>query len=190
MPTATLLATMFRLSLRELLMLVALVASATASLKYASQLWLALVAGVTTVAFCAALIVAAVDRGQRQAFAMGFALTMIAYGATLMTGDRTVGFGGNMHSKNIEFDPWEGRLPTTRLLRYVHIAVNENRQVPMSQPFGGATTRLVEIPPREVFMPIGHCWWALLLAYVGGRFAATVYMRRTREQQLLAAESS
>lgn len=181
---------MFRLSLRELLMLVAIVAFATASLKYASELWLALVTGVTTFAFCAALIVAAVDRGLRQAFALGFALTMVAYGATLMTGDRTVGFGGNMHSKNIEFDPWEGRLPMTRLLRYIHIAVNENVQIQQTQPFVGPVTSIMERPPREIFMPIGHCWWALLLAYVGGRFAASIYGRRIREQQLLAVESS
>lgn len=173
-------------------MLVALAAFALASLKYASELWLALVTGVTMFAFCAALIVAAVDRGQRQAFALGFALTMIAYGVALMTGDRTVGFGGNMNSRNIEFDQWEGHLPTTRLLRYVHMAVNENTTSIVSTTYPGfpPITRTMERPPREIFMPIGHCWWALLLGCAGARFAQYIYGRRIREQQLLAAESS
>jgi hypothetical protein len=103
---------MFRLSLRGLLLLVALVALAIASLTYANDFWVAVVSGITMIAFFVALIVAVVDRGRRQGFAIGFVLTLIAYGLVL-TSCRTP-----------EFDQWDGRLPTTRLLRYVHRAVN------------------------------------------------------------------
>jgi hypothetical protein len=179
-----------RISLRELLLLVTLVALAIASLKYASELWLAIVAGLAMIAFFVTGIVAVVDRGPRQAFAIGFALTMIAYGLMLTSGQNTQGPRGNVSSKNIEFHPWKGRLPTTRLLRYAHMVVNE----PQQETWGGGgfpmRTTMVEHPRREVFMPVGHCWWALLLGYLGGRFALFVYVRRMRESTQLAAESS
>jgi hypothetical protein len=195
-------ARIFRLSLREVLVLVALVALAIASLKFSNETFLALVAAVTMSALIAALIIAVVDRGPRQAFAIGVALTMIAYGLILVTGQRTSGNSGNVYSRNIEFDHMAGRLPTTRLLRYVHKAVqrsewidpNTKKVIPNYDPNnpgiprmggggffpgGGAWHR--EIPPREIFMPIGHCWWALILGYCGGLFGQFVYARRMRE---------
>jgi ABC-type uncharacterized transport system permease subunit len=120
---------LFRLSLREMLALVALVALAIASLKFANETFLAIVAAVTMLALIAALIVAVVDRGPRQAFAIGVALTMIAYGLSLITGQRTSGNSGNVYSRNIEFDHSAGRLPTTRLLRYVHTAVERSEWI-------------------------------------------------------------
>ncbi len=191
---------MLRLSLRELLVLVAFVALAIVSLKYASDVWLAIVLAVTMLAFFVALIVAAVDRGPRQAFAIGFALTMAGYWLIVMTGTKTV---ANVGSMNIEFDHMQGRLPTTRLLRYMHAAVEHGgyydystgKEVPNYDPaerantgggFGGATSiGYREVPGREVFMPVGHCWWGLLLGYLGGLFAGFVYRRRMTERKSL-----
>jgi hypothetical protein len=199
---------LFRLSLREMLIFVALVALAIASLKYANDVFLALVAAVAMFALIVALIIAAVDRGPRQAFAIGVTLTMLAYGLILITGQRTSGSGGNVTSKNIEFDQWAGRLPTTRLLRYVHMAVQRNewidfrtgKVIPNYDPniavnpnkggggFGGGGGRsggaaFRETPPRQIFMPIGHCWWALILGYAGGQFGRYIYARRQREHE-------
>jgi hypothetical protein len=193
----------FRISLRELLVVVSLVALSVASLKFANDFWLAVVAGLAMIALFASLIIAAVDRGPRQAFAIGFALTMIAYGIILTTGQRTRGSGGSVNSENIEFDQWAGHLPTTRLLGYFHMAVERNewrdmngKVVPGYAPnqgqginaggFGGsfaASVYFQEVPPREIFMPIGHCWWALLLGCVGGYSARFVYKRRIRDEQ-------
>ncbi len=199
---------LFRLSLREMLIFVALVALAIASLKYANEAFLALVAAVTMFALIVALIIAAVDRGPRQAFAIGVALTMVAYGLILITGQLTSGSGGNVTSKNIEFDQWAGRLPTTRLLRYVHMAVQRNewidsttgKVIPSFDPKnpvipiggsggfggGGGGAQFRETPTRKFFMPIGHCWWALILGYAGGQFGRYVYARRMREGETQA----
>jgi hypothetical protein len=177
---------MWRLSLRESLVLMTAVALAVASLKYASEAWLAIVLAVTMLAFFVALIVAVVDRGPRQAFTIGFALTMAGYWLVVLSGTKVVPNTGSM---NIEFDHIEGRLPTTRLLRYVHSAIGRGRyfnpftgqELPNYDPAtdpnrnvggGGFATPATmvsyqEIPPREIFMPIGHCWWGLLLAYLG-----------------------
>jgi peptidoglycan hydrolase-like protein with peptidoglycan-binding domain len=106
-----------RISLRELLIGVALVALAIVSLRYANYgtVWPAVVTGVMMIALFVALIVAAVDRGPRQAFAIGFALTVVAYGLMLLPG------------RTSQFDQSEGWLPTTRLLWYVHRAVDRGR---------------------------------------------------------------
>lgn len=187
---------LFRLSLREMLVLMALVAFAIGSLKYASELWLAIVLAVTMMIFFGTVILAAVDRGHRQAFAIGVALTMVAYGLMLMTGRwwapgfaRTLD-GTNM--TNIEFDQWSGRLPSSVLLRYVRNALDASfeqtpagKQVPVKPSalaIGLSQNAFVEMPPREFFMPIGHCWWALLLGCVGGYFGRYVYWRRVREE--------
>jgi len=34
---------------------------------------------------------------------------------------------------------------------------------------------------ERFFTATGHCWWALLLGYLGGHFATFVYLRRSRE---------
>lgn len=201
---------MFRISLREVLIVVALANVAIASLKYANEFWLLLVAAVTMIVLFVVLIVAAVDRGSAQAFAIGFALTMISYGFVLMTGQRTTGSGGSVYSKNIEMDQWEGHLPTTRILRYIHNGVGRGewtdmngKVIPGYNPnkpvipnasgggfFPGVSAHHREIPPREIFMPIGHCWWALALGYAGGHFARFVYLRRLKKQNPSAAQSS
>jgi hypothetical protein len=217
---------MLRISLRELFILVAVAAVAIASLKYANDQWLAIVAGVTMVVISIVFIIAIVDRGSRQAFANGFALTMVVYAAAVLTGWSASGFG-QTQVKNVEFDHWEGRLATTRLLRYVYSAVDSSGYYDIasgkelagfdpSDPanrgkigwggggigggggFGGGgivggkapSVSYLQFPPTEKFMPIGHCWWALLFGYVGGHFACYVYGRRMRDEQKLAAETS
>lgn len=201
---------MFRMSLRELLIGVALLAVAIVSLKYASDTWLAIVAAITMLIFFVELIVAVVDRGPRQAFAIGCALTITAYALVLNTGQRTSGSSGSISSQNVELDHMRGRIPTTRLLRYVHAAVEDGtyvnvftgKELPNRDPakdpnrgsggFGGLGTAVSyrEIPPREIFMPVGHCWWALILGYAGGHFANNVYGRRLRDEQKLPVDTS
>jgi len=188
-----------RISLRELLICVALVALAIVSLKYANDLLLALVSVAAMIALFAGLIVAVVDRGPRQVFAIGFALVMISYGAFVLNGQRAPSGGG---SRNLEFDPYSGQLPTTRLLRFFYQAIvrvsfydqQTGKHLPNYDPEkaqqdaasgigsgGGINMSIREDPPREIFMPIGHCWWALVLGYAGGWFARYVYARRTKE---------
>ncbi len=188
---------MIRFSLRELLVVIAFASMAFASLKFANDFWFASIAAVTMIVLFGSLILATIDRGPRQAFAIGFALTMVAYGLMLMTGERTTGSGGTVYSQNIEFDQWQGHLPTTRLLRYVHMAVDRSewldpngKVIPNYDPQTWANGKFREIPPREILMPIGHCWWALILGYAGGHFARFVYGRRIRETQKRPADVS
>jgi peptidoglycan hydrolase-like protein with peptidoglycan-binding domain len=54
---------------------------------------------------------------------------------------------------------------------------------PGSLRFGGSPASYREIPQRAIFMPIGHCWWAILLGYVGGVFARMIYLRRTGDDK-------
>ncbi|MEX0610747.1 MAG: hypothetical protein WD229_01395 [Pirellulales bacterium] len=180
-------------------------ALAIASLKYSSEAWLALVAGVLTIAFFVALIIAAVDRGPRQAFAIGFALVGASYGYLVINSSM-----GEQSNSNPEFSNSSGRLPSTRLMGYIYRAVEDGRyydvmtglELPNYDPSqnpnrgaggfapGATMVGFRDVPPREIFMRIGHSWWALILGYAGGHFARFVYWRRVREEQPLATESS
>jgi hypothetical protein len=180
---------MFRISLRELLSLVACCALALVSLKYASETWVAAVAALAMLAFFVAIVTALVDRGPRQAFAIGFAVIVVTYGWIVL--HTPLSYSGPNAPPTLEFDQWSGRLPTTRLLRYVHQAVDRSQWIdrngnvianynPASHdPSAPGAGSIREIPPREQFMPIGHMWWGLLFGYIGGRFGQFVYARRT-----------
>jgi hypothetical protein len=172
----------FRVSLRELLLLVALTAAAAASLRYASDGWLALISALAMLALFAAAIVAIVDRGQRQAFAIGFAIVLAGYHLLLING---------------EFMPG-ARAPTTMSLTLLHESINQNRwinsdtgeelpnfdhketpqRIRVVNGRGIPIEQFVEHPPRKQLMQIGHAWWSMLLAYAGGRFASFVFSRR------------
>jgi hypothetical protein len=181
-----------RISLRQLLLLVAAIALALVSLKYASPLWQAIVGLVVLLAFFTAGIRAIVDRGPRQAFGMAMAIVMLSYG--------------------LLFVEWLGvaqQLPTNLLLIYAHNLVNKDHWVKphsgeivpqgdvgsitwntstQAYNLNGVTVELQYYPPVDEFVRIGHYWWALLLGYLGGCFAQFVYLRQTKELAAQAKE--
>jgi hypothetical protein len=195
---------MLRISLRELLAFVALCALALVSLKYASETWLAVVLGLALLAFLSAIISAAVDRGPRQAAGLAFCLVLIVYGWVVL---KIPQWPGNLQSATAEFSLWNGRLPTTLVLRPVYTAMSRERWIDTStqkaipnfdpdnpsipianfsngaMPFPGPAAMSQILPSQEMFAPIGHLWWALLLGYAGGRYGQFIYKRRVRELQ-------
>jgi hypothetical protein len=192
---------MWRLSLRELLVLVALVALAIVSLKYASGAWQIGLTSIVLIVFIGAAIVAFVDRKSSQAFAIGMVLTMAIYAALIAWGRLS------SNDTNREFSI-SGRLPTTRMLRLLHQgfarrywvdpqtggevpgpdsnqrapSVQRRRTSPAQTPATIAARR-AEMPSADSFFRVGHCWWSLLLGYVGGRFARFVYLRRDNQAE-------
>jgi hypothetical protein len=174
-----------RLSLREMLVLFALCATALVSLQFASAGWEMVVGALAALAFAAAVIVALVDRQAPQAFAIGFAVALTIYVAILAS-QGSLGAAG----PNLEMNPDTGKLPTTQLLRPVFAAVADTRwidfrtgkEVPNYDPNNpGPDMQYIsmdERPQRGAFMRIGHCWWALVLGYLGGWFGRFVYLRR------------
>jgi hypothetical protein len=184
------------ISLRELLILFVAFAIGFTALAYANPWWLGAVSGVTLMTFIGAVIVALVDCGLRQAFAIGLSAGIACYIPLFLLGRET--------------DPFTGRLPTSQLLQPMFLAVREQSytnvrtreiikesQIPQNalvEGQGGFPSydripgslpyfrRASTIPALEHFMPIGHCLWALLIGYVGGHFARWVYVRRLRDQ--------
>src|SRR5688572_21478366 len=102
---------LFRVSLRELLLLIAMVALAIASMKYASTAWRTCVYTITMAIFMWAAVIAVIDRGPRQAFAIGMVLLMLIYAVLVINGAVTRS-GGNR-----EMHPRSGRLPTTIIVK-------------------------------------------------------------------------
>lgn len=187
----------WRFSLRELLLLLGFVAVGCAALKYAGEAWVTALSAVVLLLFMLSAVSAVVDRGHRQALAIGFALCMGVYGIPFS-------------QENRELDPHAGRLPTTKLLKPlftalvngVYIDSSTGKIVPNYNPantvyslggggFGGGGVAptgfpmgvyYLETPPREKFMAVGHLLWALLLGYIGARLAGWIYIRRQREK--------
>jgi predicted PurR-regulated permease PerM len=185
-PGATSWAALFRLSLRELLMLIAMVALAIASMKYASPAWRTCVYAITMAIFMWAAVIAVVDRGSRQAFAIGMVILMVIYGVLVVNGAAGRSQGGNR-----EMNPSSGRLPTTRIVKYLFPITESvqwfdrrtdqllpNFDPAKAQPGAAGYVQRISSPEPANLMPISHCWWALLLGYIGGRFARVVYLRR------------
>jgi hypothetical protein len=182
--SATPWAALFRVSLRELLLLIAMVALAIASMKYASPAWRTCVYTITMAIFMWAAVIAVIDRGPRQAFAIGMVLLMVIYGVLVTN--------GTVRSENVEMDLQYGRLPTSRVVKYIFPPTetvewldNRTGQIlpnydPANPPPGiGAFPQTRRKPDPPILMAVAHCWWALLLGYIGGRFARVVYLRRS-----------
>lgn len=199
-----------RPSLRQLLVFIVLLAVAWAALKFASPL---LAGMVTTVALlvCGVMAVYAfVDRGRRQAFAIGF--TVVAVGFTYAV--HTYDDENNLRA-----------LPTTQLLQWLHgqmaaewmvdpstgervrrrhppepeaasiyyggsspplpdFMSDSSTTSPYTRPFGARQGNVVAryFPGIQEFVAVGNSLWALLLAYLGGKFAVWVYARRIERE--------
>jgi hypothetical protein len=176
---------MFRISLREMLVFVAAIALAIVSLRSASPLWQGLVGLMAMLAIGMAVITGIFDSGLRRAFAIGAAILMIPYAILcavnhfappnweifptsllLQEIHPVLGHGGYVYETNSEDIPAEAQ-------------VTSNPDGTLS--FNGQTVIYVVRPYYKFFNAIGHWWFLLLFGYAGGRFARFVYMRRSKE---------
>ena len=178
----------FRLSLREVLLLVSFFAVACVALKYANEWWWLALSSCVLLGFLTAVVAALVDRGSRQAAAIGFAVCVGIYGILFWAGPT---ISGTQQSR--ELDPYSGQLPTTRIMQPLFEAivthafydmntgqVIANYDVRRSEAPGVVGSR--ESPDRGQFMAISHLLWALLLGYFGAGVASVFYARRNQEQ--------
>jgi hypothetical protein len=173
MPRHFAIADMPRISLRSALVSVAVVALAIVSLRYASARWEAIILSFTAIVFFAMVIVALVGRGARQAFAIGMAVVMAGYLAVKLLEPRPT-------SRHVG-------LPTTYLLVRLQSLSGDIRYfdnpaagVAARTGLGVPTVYASTVPLLENFLRVGHCWWALLLGYVGGVFGRQVYSQRIK----------
>lgn len=185
MDTATNSSRLLRVSLMELMAVLAAVGVGCAALKYAGDVWWTVLSAAALVGFLAAAVVAVVGRGPGQARAIGFVLCVGIY--ALLLWSAKVGNG-----QNRELDPYDGRLPTTKLLKpvfeslvvrtYIDAFTGKemtNYNPPPGTVLGNSGTIISqETPDRGQFMAIGHLLWAVLFGYLGSRFAAWVDRRR------------
>jgi hypothetical protein len=195
---------LWSISLREMLIGVAVLGFVFVTLKYADTwLWTVLASGAMLL-FLAALVTAIVDRGASQATAQGVVIGAFYY-CVLFVAIEYVG-GENFS----ELDPYEGRLPVTKWMRPVFetIVTYEYNAIGYPQRFatqaeaeafllsqGGTPNAMsgftsigtFEMPARFEFMLTAHLWWGILLAYLGGKFARFVYLRREARGTTVAA---
>jgi hypothetical protein len=189
---------MFRFTIRELVLVTGLIAVGCAGLKYANEVWWSVLWLGLLMLLLAAVVTALVGRGELRAAAIGFAVCVLAYAILFRAAPMHPNTGTTR-----ELDPFDGSLPTTRLLLPVfrimvkgaYIDQQTGKEVPDYDPtknpapggmgfgggmgggmggFGGSTVFYVESPRRENFMAVGHILWALALGYLGSRFAVWV----------------
>jgi hypothetical protein len=175
-----------RFSLREVLLVLAFVALGCAALKYAGGLWLSVLSAGVLLLFMGAAVVAAVDRGHRQAKALGFALCMAIYGILFWSAPAT------SPNQNPELDPHAGSLPTSKALaplfsaivkRSYHDLTTGQEVAPPAPPHFVFSGYVQETPDRGQFMATGHLLWTVLLGYFGSRLGLWAYTRRLRSQE-------
>ncbi|MEX2138316.1 MAG: hypothetical protein WD894_03595 [Pirellulales bacterium] len=143
-----------------------------------------IVLGVVLIVTIGFAIVAFVGRDELRAAAIGFLVPVIVYAASIFA----VG--------SSELDPYEGKLPTTKLIQpafrlivraeWVNVMTGE----PMPDydptnpgPYGaigpaGPPVGLKETPDRTIFMSVAHALLAMVFGYAGSKFAVYVYRRQ------------
>ena len=177
-----------QISLRQVLFLVLFVGLGLAALRAGGVIaWITTsVAILMTMCFG---IIAFVARDTLRAFAIGFLVPVVVYAATVMA----IG--------PLEFDPYEAKLPTSRLLLPLFQAMSKQtwtdistgKVVPDYDPANdparanaggtafGSSISLAESPDRATFMTVGHILIAMLLGYAGAHFA--VFVHRHQDAQ-------
>jgi hypothetical protein len=192
---------MFRISLREIFVLVAAIALSIVSLKYASSMWQAIVGMLYLIGSFAAVIIAIFDHAARRAFAIGFIVAALGYGALVVNGHKAVN-GTLVIPVDLVASNWDYALPTTLFLRDIYrrtcrtIWIDETTgrgssaeqadryqaAVAAGNISGLPNMSSRTLPSGNDFVITGHCWVGLLFGYLGGKFAQFVYLRRRREQ--------
>ncbi len=182
-------------SLRELLFVVLFAGLGLASLRAGGVLGSITVFLAIVLTICLA-IMAFVGRGQLQAFAIGYLIPVVAYAAIVLAVGKS------------ELDPYEGKLPTSQLLKPMFRAIAKQTWInvmtgevvpdydPASVPnrmsgggggFSGSQMGLSEYPDRPTFMSLGHMIIAIMFGYAGGKFGVAVH-RRPQESRRNSAE--
>jgi hypothetical protein len=166
--------------------MVTIVAIGTAGLTFANDTTEVIASTVVMLALLWAVVAAIGYRGRKQTFAIAFLVVAIGYMIAVYSGGRsTRGRSAD------EFDPYDGRLPTTWILQKIHFQIRTVEEIPQNSGggfmggggggFGGGGGPFawnIEHPDRHDFMVVGHALWLLLLGYMAGRAAMFLHAHR------------
>lgn len=161
-----------RFSLRNLFLIIALLALACAGLMYRNRWWLMGITTLTLSVFVAAALMAIVRHGRQRTVLCGFSFVGLIY------------YFFSIHSSTGD------HLPTTTALAAAARALKINHSF-SDDPFGSLPTymsqatvddyiRLMSMPSSEAlhfFAQIGHCLWSLLFATLAAWLVGRMYDR-------------
>jgi hypothetical protein len=167
-----------QVSLRELLLIVALVSVGLASLKVGGLLATCFVIA-SLLLFMAATITAIVDRGLRQKFAIGMVVAAGVYALVIL------GAAASRPPVTLPMSQW---LSTwyEAIAERAWVDSFSGKELPGFDPdrHGLNGVRLEsEHPDRATFRLVGHILWAFAFGYAGGKFAQHTYAHRDRDSE-------
>lgn len=156
----------FRMTVRSLFLWTAIIALSFGALLFANEWWLAALSLLVGLAAAAAATVAVMERGARQAFAVG-ALAWILVQSFILP--ELMGAGS--------------RLPSTRLMEALYPLVagpelTDYRNPIAVQRWQGSRWRF----HQQYFIPVGDHLCTLLLSGACGMIGRAIYLRRVREE--------
>lgn len=184
---------LLRLTLQEMFLWVTFFGLACIALKTAGIVWWMTLSAGALLMFMGCALFAALDRGPRQSFALGFIICAGIYGLLIALAPTM----GSVAGSNRELDPYGGLLPTSMVLGQLFEAtvsvewtdLSTKQVIPNYNPNQPGASRNVgfsERPDRRDFMSVGHALWTLLFGFVGGRIGRMIFLRRTESEAIEA----
>jgi hypothetical protein len=156
---------MFRMSLREILVLVTAIALAIVSLRGASPFWQGVIGLVAMVLIGTAAIAGIFDVGSRRTFAIGAAVAMVSYAVLIAMYRDEVSKVNKELPTSVLLDELRHKLDHSG---YVDYAGNDVSSHPkLAQAFDGSYSvngqpvQYVERPDSIAFFRVGHTWFLL-----------------------------
>ncbi|WP_425396188.1 hypothetical protein [Aeoliella sp.] len=197
----------WRISLRELLIGVALLAIACTLLKFASPLLAGIVTSISALVAAVMVVFAVLDRGRWQAFAIGFITWCSIYGllssqtSSQLPTHSITNWAHRQVAVLHDYDFQAGEILGPYVGQLGEEATSESdaaANVQQAFPSGLSTeadsvvlmSSKVPVPRYDEFAIVFEALWMLFFAYLGGKFAVWVYLRRmARESESTLARS-
>ena len=171
------------LSIRSLLILVACIALALASLRLANSVWNTVIGGMLMAGLGVSMLYSIFERGEKQAFAIGFFSIALLYLCTIIGHGFLVSYIQSAERTTTFDDTGIKSLPTSVALELIYDNVvhrdYDEEEIEFTTEHGPQKFRpYIDLPRKDYFLSVGHRLFSMLFGVLGAIFAAHIYRKR------------